>query len=266
MQANPSLMPVLFVPHGGGPLPLLGDPNHQALEVFLSSLAVTMPKPRAILVITAHWEAAQVTLSNHAAPSMIFDYYGFPPEAYQFCYPAPGESALAKVIVSLLSAKGIETRLEARGFDHGTFVPLTLMFPEATIPVVQMSLLEQLDPKAHIEIGEALAPLREQGVLIVGSGMSFHNMRAFFANDPSTLARSREFDTWLTQVLTSGQKDAKLQLIDWQAAPQARFSHPREEHLLPLLVCFGAAKQSAPAVCNFNDVLFNALISGYCWQ
>ncbi|MCP3126847.1 class III extradiol ring-cleavage dioxygenase [Shewanella sp. KJ2020] len=267
-HTNDSRMPVLFVPHGGGPLPLLNDANHQELGAFLSSIVAKIPTPKAIVLITAHWEEAQVTLSSHPHPGMLFDYYGFPPEAYTLSYPAPGEPALAEKIARLLKANGITVKLDnQRAFDHGTFVPLKLMYPEANIPVVQMSLVQHLDPSAHIAIGEALSPLREQGVLIVGSGMSFHNMRAFFSSDPQVLPRSQAFDGWLTHVLTSEVKHAKSQLIDWQSAPEARFSHPREEHLLPLHVCFGAASSHSPQARQaFSDMLFNTAISGYLWQ
>lgn len=266
-HVNVSLMPVIFVPHGGGPLPLLNDVNHQQLRDFLSSVRGQIPMPKAILLITAHWEEAQVTLSSHPHPGMLFDYYGFPPEAYKLSYPAPGSPELAEKIASLLKVSGIAVKLDnQRAFDHGTFVPLRLMYPEANIPVVQMSLVRHLDPRAHIAIGEALASLREQGVLIVGSGMSFHNMRAFFSSDPKVLPRSQEFDDWLTQVLALAPHQAKSQLIDWQSAPEARFSHPREEHLLPLHVCFGAASSESPkAIQAFSGVLLNTAISGYLW-
>ncbi|GGM87981.1 DODA-type extradiol aromatic ring-opening family dioxygenase [Shewanella xiamenensis] len=266
--ANSAQMPVLFVPHGGGPLPLLNDANHRELRSYLSKVAETIPTPKAIVLVTAHWEEAQVTLSSHSHPGMLFDYYGFPPEAYTLSYPAPGEPQLAETIASLLKASGIEVRLDnQRAFDHGTFVPLKLMYPEANIPVVQMSLVQHLDSSAHIAIGEALASLRTQGVLIVGSGMSFHNMRAFFSGDPKVLPRSQAFDTWLTDVVTSGDNHAKAQLIDWQSAPEARFSHPREEHLIPLHVCFGAAHLQTPkATHQFSGVLFNTAISAYLWS
>lgn len=267
-HADLSLMPVLFVPHGGGPLPLLNDANHQELRAFLSSVALKIPTPKAIILITAHWEEAQVTLSSHSHPGMLFDYYGFPPEAYKLSYPAPGEPQLAEEIARLLKASGIAVKLDnQRAFDHGTFVPLKLMYPDANIPVVQMSLVQHLDPKTHIAIGEALASLRDQGILIVGSGMSFHNMRAFFSQDPKVLHRSAEFDHWLTESLTEGNVDTMARLIEWQSAPEARFSHPREEHLLPLHVCFGAAhRKTIHATRNFNGVLLNTLISGYIWQ
>jgi aromatic ring-opening dioxygenase catalytic subunit (LigB family) len=266
-----SLMPVVFVPHGGGPMPLLGDANHRELTKFMQSLAEDLPRPKAIVVVTAHWEEEVVSITHSAAPGMIYDYYGFPPESYEFNYPAPGNPALAKQIQQLLQDKSIDARLDnQRGYDHGTFVPLMLIYPAADIPVVQLSLLASLDPAAHIAIGKALAPLREQGVLIVGSGMSFHNMRAFFSNDPAIKGKSEAYDDWLTETLTSSNltnPEREARLCAWAAAPQGRFCHPREEHLLPLHVCWGAASHgSADAEQNFSGLLFDTLISGYLWR
>jgi aromatic ring-opening dioxygenase catalytic subunit (LigB family) len=265
------LMPVVFVPHGGGPMPLLGDANHRELTQFMQSLGAQLPRPEAILVISAHWEEEVASITHSPAPGMLFDYYGFPPESYEFSYPAPGNPALAERIRQLLEAQHINARLDdQRDFDHGTFVPLMLMYPAAQIPVVQLSLLASLDPAAHIALGKALAPLREQGVLIVGSGMSFHNMRAFFSNDPSIKGRSEAFDEWLAETLTSPDLDNATReqyLRQWASTPQGRFCHPREEHLLPLVVCWGAASQhSSAAVRNFSGLLFNTAISGFIWQ
>ncbi|WP_197085510.1 class III extradiol ring-cleavage dioxygenase [Cellvibrio sp. pealriver] len=265
------LMPVVFVPHGGGPMPLLGDANHRELTQFMQSLAADLPRPQAILVVTAHWEEEVVSITSAPAPGMLFDYYGFPPESYEFAYPAPGNPSLAKQIQQLLAANTIDARLDNhRAYDHGTFVPLMLMYPAADIPVVQLSLLASLDPAAHIALGKALAPLREQGVLIVGSGMSFHNMRAFFSNDPSVRGKSETFDQWLSETVTAPQLDnpaRELRLREWASAPQGRFCHPREEHLLPLHVCWGAASQHSPvAVQNFSGLLFNTAISGFIWR
>lgn len=266
-----SLMPVVFVPHGGGPMPLLGDANHRELAEFLRSLAATLPRPKAIVVVTAHWEGEVASITHSPAPGMMYDYYGFPPESYEFKYPAPGNPALAEQIHQLAQAQSIAARLDSqRAYDHGTFVPLMLMYPAADIPVVQLSLLASLDPGAHIAIGKALAPLREQGVLIVGSGMSFHNMRAFFSNDPAIKGKSETFDNWLKETLTAPQLSAperEARLRNWAAAPEGRFCHPREEHILPLHVCWGAASQdSAAAERNFNALLFDTFISGYVWH
>lgn len=265
------LMPVVFVPHGGGPMPLLGDANHRELTHFMQSLAADLPRPQAIVVITAHWEDEVVSITHSGSPGMMYDYYGFPPESYEFSYPAPGNPALAKHIQQLLEGKNIDARLDnQRAYDHGTFVPLMLMYPAADIPVVQLSLLASLDPAAHIAIGKALAPLREQGVLIVGSGMSFHNMRAFFSGYPAVKGKSETFDNWLTETLTASNlsnQEREQRLRAWVIAPQARFCHPREEHLIPLLVCWGAASQGlSTAEQNFSGLLFNTAISGYLWR
>lgn len=269
-MSHPSLMPVVFVPHGGGPMPLLDDPGHRELTAFLKSLGQTLPEPRAILVISAHWEEDIASVSSSPAPTMIYDYNGFPPESYQLKYPAPGEPQLAQQVADLLTAHQIPVRLDAqRGFDHGTFVPLMLMYPAARIPVVQLSLVRSLDPLVQIRLGEAIAALREEGILILGSGMSFHNMRAFFSEQPDTPPRSEAFDEWLTDTLMGELTRAERQtrLLEWQNAPQGRFAHPREEHLLPLYVCFGATRPSeAPAEKVFNGMFFNTRISGYMWR
>jgi len=265
------IMPVIFVPHGGGPMPLLGEANHRELTAFMQSFSNDLPKPTAILVITAHWEEGVPTMSSSPAPGMFYDYYGFPPESYKFSYPAAGNPVLAQTIADLLDARGIKSQLDPdRDFDHGAFVPLMLMYPQADIPVVQLSLMKNLDPAAHIALGEALAPLREQGVLILGSGMSFHNMQAFFSGEATTPAKSERFDQWLTETLTGStftNDERKARLIDWKNAPEARFCHPREEHLLPLHVCFGAGSiVSTQAAKIFSGFLFNTKISAFLWS
>jgi aromatic ring-opening dioxygenase catalytic subunit (LigB family) len=269
-RKNTALMPVVYLPHGGGPMPLLGEPNHQELSNYLRIFALDIPKPDAVLVISAHWEETTASVSSKAEPGMYYDYSGFPPESYEFIYPAPGQPSLAEKIVSLLRAGGVAARLDPlRDYDHGTFVPLMLAYPNAEIPVVQLSLLNSLDPAAHIAMGEAIASLREQGVLIIGSGLSFHNMREFFSSNSSTPARSREFDTWLNRIICSeglSYAERKLALINWAQAPEARFCHPREEHLLPMMVCFGAAsKKSLSATRSFDGDFFNARVAGFTW-
>lgn len=264
------MMPIVYVPHGGGPMPLLGDANHRELIQFMQQLSQKLPRPKAILVISAHWEESIAHISSASTPEMIFDYYGFPPESYEFRYPAPGDVQLAERIEQLLRDKHIPVTLDMqRGYDHGTFVPLLLAYPQATIPVVQLSLLHSLDPAAHILLGNAVASLRQENVLIMGSGMSFHNMRAFFSPSPSVQERSEHFDNWLNETLTSTSLDytQKAQrLSEWAKAPEARFCHPREEHLLPLHVCFGAAKDSPVAQRNFGGYLLGARVSGFVWQ
>ena len=268
--AADALMPVLFLPHGGGPLPLLDDPSHSSLTEFIRNAAANVPRPRAILMVSAHWEEAVASVSSSAAPDMLYDYEGFPAETYQYQYTAPGQPQLAALIVELLAQANIPAKLDPqRQFDHGIFVPLMLMYPQADIPVVQLSLLNSLDPAAHVALGAAIAPLREQGILIIGSGLSFHNMHAFFSSDSRAHERSRRFDQWLVDTLTGAgltQPERRERLEHWQNAPEARFCHPREEHLLPLLVCFGASGvRTAKAQQIFTGQLFATQISGFCW-
>ncbi len=260
---------VLYLPHGGGPLPLLGDPGHAGLTRFLAGLAPGLGGFRAVLVISAHWEADRPTVTSGPAPALIYDYYGFPPESYEIRYPAPGDPALVQRVLALLEASGIAARADAeRGFDHGLFVPLKLMLPEARTPCVQLSLTGDLDPARHLAVGRARAPLRDEGVLVVGSGLSFHNLRAFFA-PPSAQghAASVEFDSWLRETCCGAGLDAatrRKRLLGWSSAPHARHCHPREEHLLPLHVCAGISGD-APGAVIFNDDLMGQRVSGFAW-
>jgi len=244
-QTSGTRMPVVFLPHGGGPWPWidLGFPkgDNEALAAYLDTIkAVPKTTPKALLVISAHWEETVPTVMTSAKPPMLYDYYGFPEHTYKITWPAPGEPALAARVQELLSAAHIENASNAeRGFDHGTFVPLKLAFPEASIPTVQLSLKAGLDPADHIAIGRALAPLRDEGVFIIGSGMSYHNMRGFM--NPAALAPSTRFDTWLQEAMTAEPAERDRRLAQWASAPEARACHPREEHLLPLMVIAGAA-------------------------
>ena len=245
-------MPVVFVPHGGGPWPFveigIGVRSEvEALRAYLASVGRIEPAPKVILVVSAHWEAPVPTLMTSAAPPMLFDYYGFPPESYALTWPAPGAPWLAPRVEGLLQDAGFRTaRDERRGYDHGTFVPLKVAYPEPTIPVLQLSLKEGLDPREHLAMGRALAPLRDEGVLIVGSGMTFHNLRAFFGRGAEPAAEA--FDAWLRAALAkpAGARDEAL--AQWERAPHARFVHPREEHLIPLMVVAGAAGDDAASV------------------
>ncbi|RBP32583.1 aromatic ring-opening dioxygenase catalytic subunit (LigB family) [Marinobacter pelagius] len=241
---------VLFISHGGGPMPLLGDPGHREIVDRLTEIAGKLRKPSAILVVSAHWEEAVPTVTAGANPPLIYDYYGFPPESYAIEYPCPGEPALAGQIHSALEQAGIPARLDdRRGFDHGLFVPLKLMYPQADIPCVQLSLVNSLDAEAHLAIGRALQALDYDNLLVIGSGFSFHNMRAFFASaTPEIQARNRAFEAWLEDTCTNAaisEVERTDLLKHWDQAPYARFCHPREEHLLPLHVCYGLAGQAA---------------------
>lgn len=234
-------------------MPLLGDPGHQNMVEFLKRITSDFDEPSAILVISAHWEEQTATIISGKSPSLIYDYYGFPEESYQIKYPAPGDPVLAQDIARLLEKSGTEARLDdQRGFDHGLFVPLKIMYPQAHIPCVQLSLLRNLDPGSHIQLGKALSGLRKQNVLIVGSGFSFHNLRAFFSSDNQRPdSRNEAFQQWLVETCTKesiSQEERERRLVKWERAPSARYCHPREEHLLPLHVCCGLAGEPAKLV------------------
>ena len=267
-ESNFTPSPVLYLSHGGGPLPLLGDKAHQNLINFIREVTPTLGMPSAILVISAHWEADQPTITSGPFPSLIYDYYGFPKESYEITYPAPGSPELANQIFNLLVNAGINAKLDPqRGFDHGLFVPLKLMYPEATIPCVQLSLVNSLQPEEHIQIGRALVDLRKENVLIIGSGFSFHNIKEFFSpSTAETQAKNMAFEQWLKDTCSSNQYSEdmrKQRLINWVSAPAARYCHPREEHLLPLHVCYGVARSAAKQV--FEMEIMGKMASAYLW-
>ena len=264
-----NLRQALYLSHGGGPLPLLGDAAHGEMIQCLQSITTMIEKPSAIIVVSAHWEEARPTITAGMKPPLIYDYYGFADEAYRIAYPCPGEPALARNIAGVLAAAGIEARLDdARGYDHGLFVPLKLMYPEADIPCVQISLLQSLHPTAHIRIGQALQKLRDPSLLVVGSGFSFHNMQAFFAAaSAESKSQNESFETWLLETcaslkLTEEQRTDRL--ANWSTAPFARYCHPREEHLLPLHVCYGYTQ--AACTQSFELQILNKKSSMYLWQ
>ena len=260
---------VIYLSHGAGPLPLLGDERHVEMVENLKLIASKIQRPSAILVVSAHWEEAapMVTAGDH--PPLLYDYYGFPQESYEIEYPAPGDQSLSDAVRAALGARGLTCGEEPeRGFDHGVFVPLKIMYPVADIPCVQLSLLNGLDPAAHIGLGEALAGIERENLLILGSGFSFHNMRAFFVPDSAETTRANsEFQEWLIETCSdAGLNEAarKQRLNDWEAAPNARWCHPREEHLLPLHVCVGAAGR--PCSEYFRPTIFGKGASTYLWQ
>ena len=236
--------PTVFVSHGGGPWPHVDGMREQfaKTERVLRQLPHDLPfKPKAVLVITGHWEAREFTVSTAEHPPMEYDYSGFPEHTYHIQYPAPGSPWLAARVRELLSLAGIQCGEDAqRGFDHGTFVPLELMYPEADVPITMLSMKSSYDPAQHIRLGQALAPLRDEGVLILGSGLTYHNMRGFGRNESTPVAEA--FEAYLNNAIT--RPDAQVRndmLVHWQAAPAARAAHPREDHLIPLMVVAGAA-------------------------
>ena len=261
-------LPVLYIPHGGGPLPLLGDRGHQKMVDFLKKITPDLGAPSAIVVISAHWEENKPTITSGKSPPLVYDYYGFPDEAYQIEYPAPGDPVLAKRLFDLLQDSGIEAQLnDQRGFDHGVFVPLKIMYPDASIPCVQLSLIKSLDPEAHIKLGQALSDLRKDNVLIIGSGLSFHNMGAFMSHSNlDSNHGNEEFAQWLIDTCTNesiSQQDREKRLIEWEKAPYARYCHPREEHLLPLHVCYGASNSAAKLL--FDDTILGKKTCALLW-
>lgn len=254
MPAPITRTPTAFVPHGGGPwpvlrLPALPDAEAEPLGAYMRSISDVTPAPSALLVVSAHWEESVPTINTGAAPPMLYDYGGFPEEAYALRWPAPGDPELAADVDGLLRAAGFRTaKNDRRGFDHGTFVPLMLAYPRADVPVVQLSLKQGLDPAEHLAIGRALAPLRDRGVYILGSGNSYHNLPAFFRGGPRDVQASRELDAWLADTIAMPAAERNARLQRWEQAPSARESHPREEHLIPLMVVAGAAESDTGRV------------------
>lgn len=259
-------MPVAFIPHGGGPWPFVdvGFPKGDvdALAEYLRSVARLPPsRPRALLVISGHWEEPAPTVMTAEHPPILYDYYGFPPESYTITWPAPGAPGLAARARTLLTAGGFSALEDSdRGFDHGTFIPLKLTYPEADIPAIQLSLVDGLDPAEHIAIGRALAPLRDEGVFIIGSGMTFHNLRAF--RDPRSVPVAEAFDGWLRATMDLDAPGRNKRLIEWASAPSAKAAHPREEHLIPLMVAAGAAGADR-AVVGYNGTFGGLRISAF---
>jgi len=258
-------MPTIYLPHGGGPCFFMEwtmgpRDTWDRMAGWLRTVGASLPAPpKALLVISAHWEAAVPTVTSHSAPPLFYDYYGFPPETYKLTWPAPGAPAVADRVRSLLGAAGIDSASDgARGFDHGVFIPLKVAYPEAHIPTVALSLRTGLDPAAHLAIGHALAPLRDEGVLIVGSGMSYHNMRGF--GDPRSKPKSAQFDAWLKEAVEADPHVRDASLSAWTLAPGARDVHPREEHLMPLMVAAGAARDDRGAVV-FRDEVMGVVVS-----
>jgi len=261
-------LPTLFIPHGAGPcffMEWTRGPADQwePMAAWLKGLVAGLPeRPKAILVVSGHWEAEAFTVGSADHPELIFDYYGFPEHTYRLVFDAPGAPALAARVKALIADAGLPVREDPlRGYDHGVFVPLKLVTPEADIPVVQLSLQRDLDPETHLALGRALAPLRDEGVLIIGSGMSFHNLRTL--RGPTGDEASERFDAWLTDAATDPDPAARAaKLAAWADAPHARDAHPREEHLLPLMVAAGAAGDD-PGRRTYADHLGGKALSGF---
>jgi aromatic ring-opening dioxygenase catalytic subunit (LigB family) len=257
-----SRLPTYFISHGGGPWPYLDGPFRRAFDQLEQSLVDIRRElrdaPRAVLVISGHWEENGFAISSGDQPGMVYDYSGFPEHTYHIRYKAPGSPELATRVQELLGAGGIPARLDPeRGYDHGTFSIMKPLYPEETIPLVQLSIDLSYDPKLHLQLGRLLAPLRDEGVLIIGSGLSYHNLSR---RDHHAIAPSRAFDAWLQETLISATPEERTpRLIDWERAPLARAAHPQEDHLIPLMVAVGAAETEAATLVYHQKDLFGGM-------
>lgn len=253
-MSTQSRLPVFFIPHGGGPWPFMHGPEGilpdndpwKELEVFLKGFDKALGRrPKAVLVISAHWEKVdQLTVSTAAHPGMLFDYYGFPKHTFELSYPAPGAPEVGEHVRDVVAKAGIETKSDSeRGFDHGVFIPFMMMYPDADVPIAMMSLDPDLSAETHFRIGEALQSLRDEDILIVASGLSYHNMRMFYREDPEHAAAATRFDAWLKEALAiedPAQRNARL--ATWTENPDALACHvPDHDHLVPVFAAAGAA-------------------------
>jgi aromatic ring-opening dioxygenase catalytic subunit (LigB family) len=236
-------------------MPGVFDQLEKSLVAISRDLSVT---PTAILVVTAHWIERGFVVSGSDRPPMIYDFSGFPDHTYHVQYPAPGLPLLAEKVAAKISKAGFTSRVDpVRGFDHGTYTPLAPMYPKANVPVVQMSIDRKFDPETHMKVGQALADLRQEGILILGSGLSFHNLGTF---GPEAKAPSQAFDRWLQETAAASPQERWSRLCKWLQAPAARKAHPREDHLLPLMVASGAAFEE-PATVVYHEQEF---MGGWC--
>ena len=262
-------MPTFYLSHGGGPWPYMSEEARRPyarLEESLRELPRQLPRrPEAILIVSGHWEEKEFEVMAASSPPMVYDYGGFPEELYHIHYPAAGSPRLAQRAQALIQQAGLPVRLNAeRGFDHGTYSILAVTHPQADIPVFQVSLRAGYDPEAHLRLGRALAPLRDEGVLIIGSGSSYHNLRRFFG--PSVRRDdAAQFDAWLRETLVeSAPAKRSERLRDWQRAPAAREAHPQEDHLMPLHAAVGAAEEEPGRILyTQDDFLGRITLSSY---
>lgn len=253
-------MPTYFISHGGGPWPWMEDwrAMFANLEASFVQMVQDLPeRPKAILMISGHWEDDRFAVMSSAHPPMVYDYHGFPPHTFQITYPAPGAPEIARRAADLIAAAGLPVRLDdQQGFDHGTFVPAYVMYPDASVPLFQVSLRKGYSPAEHFALGRALAPLRDEGVLIVGSGLSYHNLRLF---GPGAKEPSEAFDAWLAQTMATPPAQRTERLLHWESAPYARVCHKEEDHFVPLFAALGAAEGEAATMVYHDTGLFGGV-------
>jgi len=258
-------LPSFFIPHGGGPcffMEWTPPDTWKKMADYLRHFTDDCAKDiRAVIVISAHWEADTITVTGNNKPDLIYDYHGFPPHTYELAWPAPGHPELASRVSRLLTDGGIACDIDnARGFDHGVFIPLLLTFPSANIPTIQISLSSNLSPELHFKIGELISPLRDENILIIGSGMSYHDVGALMGRRDTI--GSDAFDDWLIKAVQSTPDTRKKRLLDWETAPNAKQCHPREEHLIPLHVVAGTAAGEAGKL-DYTDNILGAKVSAF---
>jgi 4,5-DOPA dioxygenase extradiol len=250
------ILPSLFLSHGAPTLPLVDTPARRFLVEFGRSL----PRPKAILMVSAHWDTERPAVNAVAWNDTIHDFYGFPRPLYELRYPAPGSPELATTVAQRLNAAGLSCDVEQhRGLDHGAWVPLLLMFPAADIPVVQLSVQPHLGPDHHLKVGRALASLRGEGVLIIGSGSFTHNLYEFRGQDPNSPAPEwvNAFADWFDQALVEGRTDDVLNYR--KLAPFAVKNHPTDEHLSPIYAALGAAGDTVAAERLHTSVTYSII-------
>jgi len=272
----PRLAPAIFISHGGGPCFFMEggsftaiDKNSDVAQFYRDFAKNFIPvKPKAIVIVSAHWEEATFHITSNPSPKLLFDYYGFPDFTYKLTYPAKCDVDLSKRIQAMLKDGNVPSNLDPnRDWDHGVFVPLKLIYPDADIPLVQISLNSNLDPALHIRLGEILAPLRKEGIMILGSGQATHNMgmlRSGINGEPP--AHVVEFLSWMNETAELPTKEArKKRLLEWaKLAPHGRLHHPREEHLIPLHVVAGAAGNHGKAV--YTKIIGNMGLNAYLFD
>ena len=239
-----NLLPTYFISHGGGPwlwVPKMRETFANLEQSLLDMVAAWDEPPKAILMVSGHWEGDEIEVMATPKPPMVYDYYNFPKETYEVVYPAKGAPELAARTLELLQEAGFKASLNTeRGFDHGVFVPMAAMYPEADIPLFQVSILSSYDPATHFDLGRALSALRREGVMIIGSGLSYHNLKHL---GPEAAVPSAAFDEWLNDIMLLPASERRAKLEDWASAPYARMCHPEEDHLVPLFVALGAAEE-----------------------